>query len=135
MIWWVVYFIKAQFSRGKIYASKKVITPVPKVWGWIVAKKNARNLLTPRSVVLSLICGKCFGHSAPEHSHIQEPVRVGNPKCECRTCCTQPFTYAAYAMVHNIAFSYSTVTQDITYHNAKINATDGAWRWLTRGCE
>lgn len=31
-----------------------------------------------------------------------------------------PSMYAV--MVHNVAFSYSTVTQDITYHNAEINA-------------
>lgn len=36
-------------------------------------------------------------------------------------------------MIHNIAFSYVTVTQDITYHNAEINAGRRGMTMTDRG--
>jgi len=87
------------------------------VLGVQVVAKKARETYQrpPQSVVLSLI-------SAENASGIL--TNGGTAECECRTCCTQPFHIHRYD-TQRCLFVFA-VTQDITYHNAEINAADGA---------
>lgn len=99
-----------------------------------VAKKARETYQRPpRSVVLSLIsAGNASGILTNAYTRTRSRGSHGGVNVE--RAARTPFAYAR-VVVHNVAFSYSTVTQDITYHNAEINAADGAWRWMTRGCE
>lgn len=87
--------------------------------------KKARETYQPplRSVVLSLIsAGNASGILTNAYTRTRSRGSPGGVNVE--RAARSPFAYPV--MVHNVAFSYSTVTQDITYHNAEINAADGA---------
>lgn len=104
---------------------KSNVSTCAKAWGRLLLEESARNLSTTLAKCRAEpnFSGKCFGHT---HERIHTNAFAGVPRgCECRTCCTQPFRVRRCG-THNVAFSYSTVTQDITYHNAEINAADGA---------